>query len=106
MVFGAIMQGVSIVLYITVDTIAASVGLNALEYIFQTFYAAVLYAYTPEVFPAPYRASASGMLSTLGRKSDFQVARSNLTKISGLSGIVAPFAAAPVGPSSACVPVV
>ena len=41
--------------------------------------AGILYAYTPELFPAPYRGSASGMASTLGR----------------ISGIVTPFAAAP-----------
>jgi hypothetical protein len=32
-----------------------------------SLYAALLYAYTPEAFPAPVRGSASGMLSTLGR---------------------------------------
>jgi len=79
MVFGACIQGMSMFLYFKVDTIKASVGFNVLEYIAQTFLAAILYAYTPEVFPAPFRASAGGMLSTLGR----------------ISGIVAPFAAAP-----------
>ena len=39
------------------------------------FAAAILYAYTPEVFPAPFRTSAGGALSCFGR----------------ISGIVAPF---------------
>lgn len=32
-----------------------------------SFYNVLLYAYTPKVFPAPFRGSASGSLSTLGR---------------------------------------
>lgn len=32
-----------------------------------SLYNALLYAFTPEIFPAPFRGSASGMLSTLGR---------------------------------------
>lgn len=30
-------------------------------------FGSILYAYTPEAFPAPVRGSTSGMLSTLGR---------------------------------------
>ncbi|KDE05108.1 hypothetical protein MVLG_04548 [Microbotryum lychnidis-dioicae p1A1 Lamole] len=79
LVFGAIVQGVSMGMYTQVDTIKASVGLNALEYIMQSFFNAVLYGFTPEVFPAPIRGSAAGLCSTFGR----------------LAGIVAPIAARP-----------
>lgn len=54
------------------------VGLNAFEYVMQTFFNAVLYASAPELFDTVYRGSATGMLSCVGR----------------LAGIVAPFAGA------------
>lgn len=54
------------------------VGLNALEYVMQTFFNAVLYSSAPELFDTIYRGSATGMLSCVGR----------------LAGIVAPFAGA------------
>ncbi|KAF1979122.1 sugar transporter-like protein [Bimuria novae-zelandiae CBS 107.79] len=57
---------------------AGYVGLNALEYVMQTYFNAVLYASAPELFDTSYRGSVSGMLSCLGR----------------ISGIVAPFAGA------------
>ncbi|KAK4698685.1 hypothetical protein P7C70_g7589, partial [Phenoliferia sp. Uapishka_3] len=79
LVFGALVQGVSMAMYTQVTTIKASVGLNALEYIMQSFFNAVLYGFTPEVFEAPYRGSAAGLCSTFGR----------------LAGIVAPIAARP-----------
>ena len=50
-------------------SLPAFVGFNAMEYFFQSAFAAALYAFTPEAFPAPVRGSASGMLSTLGRLS-------------------------------------
>jgi len=77
LVIGAALQGVSMACYTAVNTPAAAVGLNAFEYIMQTFFNAILYATTPEFFPAYVRGSACGLASTLGR----------------LSGIVAPFAA-------------
>jgi len=45
----------------------------------QTYFNALLYAFTPEVYDGPYRGTACGIASTLGR----------------LAGIVAPKAAAP-----------
>lgn len=80
MVLAATLMGVSLALYQVVDSIPASIGFNAMEYWFQSLYNALLYAFTPEVFPAPFRGSASGMLSTLGR----------------ISGIVAPLATGPL----------
>ncbi|GFZ47001.1 hypothetical protein JCM24511_04227 [Saitozyma sp. JCM 24511] len=76
LVFSAAMQGLSMAMYTQVKTTAGYVGLNALEYIMQTYFNAVLYASAPELFDTAYRGSASGMLSCLGR----------------LAGIVAPFA--------------
>ena len=43
------------------------VELTGTRYWFQSLYNALLYGFTPEAFPAPFRGSASGMLSTLGR---------------------------------------
>jgi hypothetical protein len=57
----------------------------AVEYFFQAAYAAILYASTPEFFPAPYRGSACGFAATLGR----------------IAGIVAPLIAQTIySPSS------
>ncbi|KAI5458320.1 sugar transporter-like protein [Mariannaea sp. PMI_226] len=76
LVISAALQGLSMAMYTQVKTTAGYVGLNALEYIMQTYFNAVLYASAPELFDTTYRASASGMLSCLGR----------------IAGIVAPFA--------------
>ncbi|KAL7006530.1 hypothetical protein EMMF5_003951 [Cystobasidiomycetes sp. EMM_F5] len=76
LVFSAAMQGLSMALYTQVRTAAGYVGLNALEYIMQTYFNAVLYASAPELFETAWRGSAVGMLSCLGR----------------IAGIVAPFA--------------
>ncbi|KAL2865902.1 major facilitator superfamily domain-containing protein, partial [Aspergillus lucknowensis] len=76
LVISAALQGLAMAMYTQVKNSAGYVGLNALEYIMQTYFNAVLYASAPELFDTTYRASASGMLSTLGR----------------IAGIVAPFA--------------
>ncbi|KAK4941662.1 hypothetical protein LTR10_018401 [Elasticomyces elasticus] len=76
LVFSALCQGLAMAMYTQVRTTPGYVGLNALEYIMQTYFNAVLYASAPELFDTAYRGSASGMLSCLGR----------------LAGIVAPFA--------------
>ncbi|KAH6882648.1 sugar transporter-like protein [Alternaria rosae] len=78
LVFSALCQGISMAMYTQVSSTAAYVGLNALEYIMQTYFNAVLYASAPELFDTVYRGSVSGMLSCLGR----------------IAGIVAPFAGA------------
>nr|XP_031859983.1 uncharacterized protein CI109_004590 [Kwoniella shandongensis]KAA5527055.1 hypothetical protein CI109_004590 [Kwoniella shandongensis] len=67
MVFSSAMMGVALALYQLVNSRNASIGFNAMAYWFQSLYAALLYAYTPEAFPAQFRGSTSGMLSTLGR---------------------------------------
>lgn len=76
LVFSAFCQGLAMAMYTQVRTTAGYVGLNALAYIMQTYFNAVLYASTPELFDTTYRASANGMLSCLGR----------------IAGIVAPIA--------------
>ncbi|KAJ5984600.1 hypothetical protein N7481_006699 [Penicillium waksmanii] len=76
LVISAALQGVSMAMYTQVKDTPGYVGLNALEYIMQSYFNAVLYASAPEMFDTSYRASASGMLSCLGR----------------VAGIVAPFA--------------
>ncbi|EMD69671.1 hypothetical protein GGP41_001189 [Bipolaris sorokiniana] len=78
LVFSALCQGISMAMYTQVSSTAAYVGLNALEYIMQTYFNAVLYASAPELFDTTYRGSVSGILSCLGR----------------IAGIVAPYAGA------------
>jgi MFS family permease len=78
LVLSALCQGIAMAMYTQVSNIPAYVGLNALEYICQQYFNAVLYASAPELFDTAYRGSASGMLSCLGR----------------IAGIVAPFAGA------------
>ena len=80
LVLSAACQGLAMAMYTQVRTTPGYVGLNALEYIMQTYFNAVLYASAPELFDTAYRGSASGMLSCLGR----------------LAGIVAPFAGKPL----------
>ncbi|GAA6059099.1 hypothetical protein JCM10212_002070 [Sporobolomyces blumeae] len=67
MCFAALLMGASLFLYATVNSVAGFTGMNLLEYWAQSLYAALLYAYTPEAFPAPFRGSGSGIASTLGR---------------------------------------
>ncbi|KAF9731990.1 hypothetical protein PMIN06_000224 [Paraphaeosphaeria minitans] len=78
LVFSAICQGLAMAMYTQVKNTAGYVGLNALEYVMQTYFNAVLYASAPELFDTSYRGTVSGMLSCLGR----------------IAGIVAPFAGA------------
>ena len=76
LVFSALCQGLAMAMYTQVKSTVGFVSLNALEYIMQTYFNAVLYASAPELFDTTYRGSASGMLSCIGR----------------LAGIAAPFA--------------
>lgn len=76
MVISSALMGVSMFIYTIVHTQAQSVGLNAMEYFFQSLFNAVLYCVTPELYPSSIRGTASGLTSTLGR----------------IAGIVAPLA--------------
>ncbi|GAA6002086.1 MFS transporter [Rhodotorula paludigena] len=67
MAFAAGLMGTSLFLFATINSMTAFTGMNLFEYWAQSLYAALLYAYTPEAFPAPFRGSGSGIASTLGR---------------------------------------
>jgi len=67
MVFSSAMMGVSLFVFSTVNTEASNIGLNAMEYFFQSMFNAVLYGWTPEAFPAPIRGTACGLASFWGR---------------------------------------
>ena len=60
-------MGVSLFLFAAVNTEASNIGLNAMEYFFQSMFNAVLYGWTPEAFPAPIRGTACGLASFWGR---------------------------------------
>jgi MFS family permease len=67
MVVSSLLMGVSIFIFSTVNSPASNVGLNAMEYFFQSMFNAVLYGWTPEAFPAPIRGTACGVASFWGR---------------------------------------
>ncbi|CZT09145.1 related to 4-hydroxybenzoate transporter [Rhynchosporium agropyri] len=67
MVFAALMMGISLFLFATVNTQASNIGFNLMEYFFQSMFNAVLYGWTPEAFPASVRGTASGVASFWGR---------------------------------------
>ncbi|KAK5717918.1 hypothetical protein LTR15_008760 [Elasticomyces elasticus] len=67
MVFSSGMMGVSIFVFSAVNSEASNIGLNVMEYFFQSMFNAVLYGWTPEVFPAPIRGTACGLASFWGR---------------------------------------
>ena len=67
MVGSSALMGISLFLFATVNTQASNVGLNVMEYFFQSMFNAVLYGWTPEAFPAPIRGTASGLASFWGR---------------------------------------
>jgi len=59
-------MGISLFLYCVVTTEASHVGINAMEYFFQTLFNAVLFGWTPEAFPAEVRGSAAGLACFFG----------------------------------------
>lgn len=67
MVGSAALMGVSLFLFATVNTEDSNIGLNAMEYFFQSMFNAVLYGWTPEAFPAPVRGTGCGLASFWGR---------------------------------------
>lgn len=67
MVFSSGLMGASIFIYSTVNDEASNIGLNTMEYFFQSMFNAVLYGWTPEAFPAPIRGTACGLASFWGR---------------------------------------
>ena len=67
MVISSALMGISLFLFSIVNTQGANIGLNAMEYFFQSMFNAILYGWTPEAFPAPIRGTASGLASFWGR---------------------------------------
>ncbi|UJO25349.1 MFS siderochrome iron transporter 1 [Fulvia fulva] len=67
MVISSALMGISIFLFSTVNSEASNIGLNVMEYFFQSMFNSVLYGWTPEVFAAPIRGTASGVASFWGR---------------------------------------
>ncbi|KAF2428117.1 MFS general substrate transporter [Tothia fuscella] len=67
MVISSGLMGASIFIFSTVNTQASNIGLNVMEYFFQSMFNAVLYGWTPEVFSAPIRGTACGLASFWGR---------------------------------------
>jgi len=67
MIISSGLMATSIFIYATVNTQAANIGLNMMEYFFQSMFNAVLYGWTPEVFAAPIRGTACGVASFWGR---------------------------------------
>ncbi|KAI9699021.1 MAG: hypothetical protein M1836_003210 [Candelina mexicana] len=67
MIVSSALMGASLFLFAAVNTQKSNIGLNAMEYFFQSTFNAVLYGWTPEAFPAPIRGTASGLASFWGR---------------------------------------
>lgn len=67
MVISSALMAISLFLFAAVNTQASNIGLNLMEYFFQSMFNAILYGWTPEVFPAPIRGTACGLASCWGR---------------------------------------
>lgn len=67
MVISSGLMGASIFIFSAVNDEASNIGLNMMEYFFQSMFNAVLYGWTPEVFPGPVRGTACGVASFWGR---------------------------------------
>ncbi|KAK5018084.1 major facilitator superfamily domain-containing protein [Cryomyces antarcticus] len=67
MVLSSGLMGASIFIFSAVNDEKSNIGLNVMEYFFQSMFNAVLYGWTPEVFPAPIRGTACGLASFWGR---------------------------------------
>lgn len=67
MVTSSGLMGASIFIFSAVNDERSNIGLNVMEYFFQSMFNAVLYGWTPEAFPAPIRGTACGVASFWGR---------------------------------------
>ncbi|EMR66409.1 putative hexose transporter protein [Eutypa lata UCREL1] len=67
MAASAILTGVFLFAYTTVETGAADIGFQCATAILGNFEYAIMYAFTPESFPGPVRGTGTGMASTLLR---------------------------------------
>lgn len=67
MVMSSALMAVSLCLFAKVDSPNAMIIFNSIEYFAQSLFNAILYGWTPEAYPAPYRGTACGLASTSGR---------------------------------------
>ncbi|KAL8717960.1 MAG: hypothetical protein Q9225_004851 [Loekoesia sp. 1 TL-2023] len=67
MVASSALMGVSLFLFSAINTEASNIGINIMEYFFQSMFNAILYGWTPEAYPAPIRGTACGVASFWGR---------------------------------------
>lgn len=67
MVVSSAFMGASLFIWTTVNSQASNIGLNVMEYFFQSMFNAVLYSFVAEAYPATVRGTASGVASFWGR---------------------------------------
>ncbi|KAL8970559.1 MAG: hypothetical protein Q9183_001463 [Haloplaca sp. 2 TL-2023] len=67
MIISSALMGISLFIFATINTEASNVGINIMEYFFQSMFNAILYGWTPEAYPAPIRGTACGVASFWGR---------------------------------------
>lgn len=67
MALATLLSGVFVILFTTATDSGFQLAMSCMEAFFQNIMYGVLYAYTPEVFPAPNRGTATGISSFLNR---------------------------------------
>lgn len=67
MIVSSALMGASLFIFSAINTQASNVGINIMEYFFQSMFNAILYGWTPEAYPAPIRGTACGVASFWGR---------------------------------------
>ncbi|KAL8689891.1 MAG: hypothetical protein Q9218_004540 [Villophora microphyllina] len=67
MIISSALMGISLFIFATINTEASNIGINIMEYFFQSMFNAILYGWTPEAYPAPIRGTACGVASFWGR---------------------------------------
>lgn len=67
MAFATLLSGIFVILFTRATSPGYQLAMSCMEAFFQNIMYGVLYAYTPEVFPAPNRGTATGISSFLNR---------------------------------------
>jgi nitrate/nitrite transporter NarK len=67
MITSSALMSISIFAFSTINNPISNIGLNLTEYFFQSMFNAVLYGWTPEVFPTSVRGTACGLAGFWGR---------------------------------------
>jgi sugar phosphate permease len=89
MAISTMLSGVFLFLFTISSDSSYQLAFSSVEAFFQNIMYGVLYAYTPEVFPAPYRGTGTGIASLLNR----------------VGGLCAPVIAANIGNANPSSPV-